>query len=187
VFALLLLLFTIIPAIEIGLFVVVGRDIGPAATISVVIFTGFAGAALARYQGTRVLTQIQEALAGGTIPTDELVEGALVLFGGALLLTPGFLTDAWGIACLAPPTRRLFALGLKRWFARRVTLTGPGRAEMAGFRMWTGGVQPGPAAREQRIDLGIEEPANAPGPRTIDASFSVVADEPDKPEKPDAD
>lgn len=177
-FLLLLLMFTIIPAIEIGLFVVVGSDIGPAATIAVVIFTGFAGAALARFQGTRVLTQIQEALARGAMPTDELVEGALVLFGGALLLTPGFLTDAWGIACLLPPSRKLFALGLKRWFWRRMTRTGPGRVEMKGFHMWTGGVRPGPAAREPRIDLGIEAPDSSPGPRTIDASFSVVPEPP---------
>ncbi|MCP4867661.1 MAG: FxsA family protein [Proteobacteria bacterium] len=180
-FVVLLLLFTVIPAIEIGLFVVVGSDIGPAATIAVVIFTGFAGASLARFQGTRVLTQIQEAMARGAIPTDELIEGALVLFGGALLLTPGFLTDAWGIACLLPPSRKLFALGVKRYFARRVTRTGPGRAEMKGFHMWTGGVRPGPAAKEKKIDLGIEEPATNPGPRTIDASFSVVPEPPEDP------
>jgi UPF0716 protein FxsA len=178
VFFLLLFLFTVIPALEIGLFVVVGSDIGPAATIAVVLFTGFAGAALARFQGTRVLTQITEALEQGAMPTDEIVEGALVLFGGALLLTPGFLTDAWGIACLAPPSRKLFALGLKRWFSRKMTRTGPGRVEVGGFHVWTGGVQPGPAAKERRIDLGDDEPAPTSGPRTIDASFSVVRDEP---------
>jgi UPF0716 protein FxsA len=181
-FFLLLFLFTVIPALEIGLFVVVGSDIGPVATIGVVLFTGFAGAALARFQGTRVLTQIQEALARGAMPTDEIVEGVLVLFGGALLLTPGFLTDAWGIACLAPPTRKLFAIGLKRWFSRKMTRTGPGRGEMGGFRMWAGGVQPGPAAREKRIDLGADEPPSTEGPRTIDASFSVVPDDPRKDE-----
>ena len=87
-FLILLILFTVVPAVEIGLFVRIGGQIGAAATIAVVLFTGVAGAALARSQGTRVLRQIQEALGRGQMPTDELVEGALVLFGGALLLTP---------------------------------------------------------------------------------------------------
>ncbi len=179
-FGLLLFLFTVIPAIEIVLFVVIGGEIGPAATFAVVIFTGIAGASLARFQGTKVLVQIQEALAGGRMPTDELIEGALVLFGGALLLTPGFMTDVWGICCLLPPTRKGMAIALKRYFTRRMTRTGPGRVEMGGWHVWTGGVRPGPAAKEPRIDLGDAEPPPAQGPRTIDASFQVVPEEPEE-------
>jgi UPF0716 protein FxsA len=177
VLAILILLFTVIPAVEIGLFVVIGGRIGPWATVAVVLFTGVAGASLARYQGLRVLQQIQDALGRGAMPTDELVEGALVLFGGALLLTPGFLTDAWGLSCLFPVTRKALAVLVKRGFARRVKRTGPGGAEMGGWQMWTGGVQPGPAAQEKRIDLGEDEPPAARGPRTIDASFQVVDEE----------
>lgn len=173
-FLLLLLLFTVVPAVEIGLFVTIGGQIGPAATVAVVLFTGVAGAALARMQGMRVLRQITESLERGAMPTDELVEGALVLFGGALLLTPGFLTDLWGLSCLFPPTRKLFAAGLRRYLARRMNQTGPGRTEMGGWHVWTGPVRPGPGAKEKRFDLGEPEPQ--PGPRTIDASFQVVGD-----------
>lgn len=172
----LILAFTVVPALEIGLFVVIGGRIGPVATIAVVLFTGIAGAALARMQGLRALQQIQDTLAKGSMPGGELVEGALILFGGALLLTPGFLTDAWGLACLLPPTRRVMAVVVKRWLARRMLSTGPGKAEVGGWRVWSGGVQPGPAARESRIDLGDDEPGAGGGPRTIDATFSVVAE-----------
>ncbi len=174
---LLILAFTVIPAIEIGLFVVVGGKIGPLATVAVVLFTGIAGASLARMQGLRVLSQIRESMEKGNMPTGELVEGGLVLFGGALLLTPGFLTDVWGMCCLVPPTRKLMAVVVKRWLGRRLLRTGPGSAEVGGFRMWTGGVQPGPAARQKSIDLGDAEPPPAAGPRTIDATFSVVEGE----------
>lgn len=171
---LLILAFTVIPAIEIGLFVVVGGEIGPLATVAVVLFTGIAGASLARTQGLKVLQQIQDTLGKGTMPANELVEGALILFGGALLLTPGFLTDAWGLACLLPPTRRLMAVVVKRWLARRMKRTGPNQAEVGGWRVWSGGVHPGPATRENKIDLGQKEPAPRGGPQTIDATFSVV-------------
>jgi len=173
VFLLLLLLFTVVPALEIGLFVVIGGQIGPVATIAVVLFTGVAGAALARMQGVKVLRQVTESLEQGAMPTDELIEGALVLFGGALLLTPGFLTDLWGLSCLFPITRRGLAIGLKRYFSRRMQRTGPGRVEMGGWHVWTGAPRPGPGAKEQQFDIG-QEPVE--GPRTIDASFQVVED-----------
>ena len=183
-FGWLILLFTVIPAIEIGLFVVVGGQIGSVSTIAVVIFTGAAGASLARMQGLRVLRQIQEAMGRGEMPTDELVHGAIVLFGGTLLLTPGFLTDAFGISCLLPPIRTIYALAVKRWASRRITKVGPGRTRFGGFHVWTGGVHPGPAAQQQHIDLGAGEAAEipAPSPRTIDASFTVVDEGEDEPQ-----
>lgn len=177
-FLILLILFTVVPAVEIGLFVRIGGQIGAAATIAVVLFTGVAGAALARSQGTRVLRQIQEALGRGQMPTDELVEGALVLFGGALLLTPGFLTDAFGVSCLLPPSRKALAVLVKRWAARRVQRVGEGRFDVGSFKVRTGAPRPGPAAPEQSIDLsGLQPPTAEGGPRTIDADFEVVAPE----------
>lgn len=146
-FPVLLLLFTVVPAVEIALFVQVGGVIGTFNTFGVVLFTGIAGAALARSQGFALLTQVQANLARGLMPTDELVEGAVVLFGGALLLTPGFMTDIFGLSCLLPMTRKGIATLLRRWAKARVTRVGPGRANVGGFRMWTGGVHPGPGAR----------------------------------------
>lgn len=169
----LVLLFTVVPAIEIGLFVVVGGRIGPVATVGVVIFTGVAGAALARSQGIRVLARIRTALDAGQMPADELVEAALVLAGGILLITPGFLTDLTGISCLLPPVRKVWAALLKRWLLRRI---GAGaRHDAGGWRLWTGGVQPGPGSA--RVDPLDQEPPSSRSPRTIDATFSVVGGE----------
>jgi UPF0716 protein FxsA len=194
-FLVLLLLFTVIPAIEIALFVMVGGEIGPLSTFAIVIFTGVAGASLARMQGFAVLLQMQNSLAIGRMPTEELVEGAVVLFGGALLLTPGFLTDLFGLSCLVPLSRKGYAALIKRWASSRIERVGPGRANAGGFRFWAGGVQPGSAPRKDPIvpntpradHRGIPGPLQGVGftppppvtghPETIDASFSVQEDE----------
>lgn len=103
---LLALLFLVVPAIEIYLIVVVGGVIGPAATLAIVAVTAVVGAALARRQGLEVLRRLQESMATGRGIERSLAEGALVLVAGVLLLTPGFATDAVGLALLAPPVRR---------------------------------------------------------------------------------
>ena len=194
-FLVLLLLFTVIPAVEIALFVVVGGEIGPLSTFAVVIFTGVAGASLARMQGFAVLLQMQNSLAAGRMPTEELVEGAVVLFGGALLLTPGFLTDLFGLSCLVPLSRKGYATLIKRWSASRIERVGPGRANVGGFRFWAGGVQPGAAPRKDPIVPNVPRGGDGAPPRSrqpggfappppvtgrteiIDASFSVQTDE----------
>lgn len=176
IFLLLLVAFTVVPAVEIGLFIEIGGQIGAAATVLVVLFTGIAGAALARSQGTRVLRDIQGALSRGQMPTDEVIEGALVVFGGALLLTPGFLTDGLGVSCLLPPSRKVLAALLKRWARGRVQVVGEGRVNVGGFRVRTGAPRPGPAAQKRSIDLEATPTAQG-GPRTIDADFEVLPDD----------
>ncbi len=108
----LLLLFIGVPLIELVLFLHVGEWIGLWWTVAIVILTGVAGAALARSQGFRVWHRFQGALAAGRLPHAEMVEGLLVLIAGALLLTPGFLTDASGFFLLVPPARA--------WVVRRM-------------------------------------------------------------------
>lgn len=174
-FWILLVLFTVVPAVEIALFVEIGGRIGALSTFAVVLFTGVAGAALARSQGLRVVTEVQAALSGGKMPTDELLEGAFVLFGGALLLTPGFLTDFVGVACLLPPSRKAMAVLARSWAARRISVVGQGRFDVGGFNVRTGPVRPGPAAQDKHIDLSGEKTPTAPGgPRTIDADFEPI-------------
>lgn len=173
-FVLLLLLFTIVPAIEIGLFVEVGGRIGAANTIAVVLLTGFVGASLARAQGTAVLASIQRSLAAGTMPTDELLEGAFVLVGGVLLLTPGFLTDGLGLLCLVPPTRKAMATAAKVWAGKRIVQSADGSFGASGFRMWTGGVMPGDARHEHRVDPTGQQGAARPEARTTTADFRPV-------------
>ncbi len=173
-FWILLLLFTALPALEIAAFLRIGGFLGLPSTLAIVLLTGVAGAMLARSQGFRVLTDIQKALERGAMPTDGLLHGAFVLLGGALLLTPGFLTDAFGLSCLLPPTRHALAWWVKRFVSRRIQRAGGGGVEVMGWNLRTGAVRPGPAAKEKRFDLGEDETLPSPGPQTIDATFTVV-------------
>ena len=103
----LFLLFALIPVIELALLVEVGGRIGVAPTIAVVLGTGAAGAWLARSQGIRALQRLQEAVRTPQFPGEEIFDGILILAGGLLLLTPGFLTDILGFCALVPGSRYL--------------------------------------------------------------------------------
>lgn len=114
-FRLLLALFFIVPLIEIFVLIQVGGIIGAIPTVFLVVFTAVLGALLLRAQGFATIGRVQATLARGELPAMELLEGAMLLFGGALLLTPGFFTDAIGFVCLIPQLRQ----PLVRWFMRR--------------------------------------------------------------------
>jgi UPF0716 protein FxsA len=103
----LLLLFTIVPLLELFLLVKLGTVIGIGATILLVIFTGILGAWLARWQGLGVLRRLSEEMAGGRLPTDALLDGLFILIAGAVLLTPGLITDALGFLLLIPQGRAI--------------------------------------------------------------------------------
>jgi len=118
----LLLLFTAVPLLELALLLQMGRWIGVWPTIGVVIVTGFTGAVLAKWAGASVLGRIRSEVAKGRLPSDGLVEGALVLVGGALLLTPGLLTDLVGLSLLFPLTRALYRERIKRAFRKKISL-----------------------------------------------------------------
>lgn len=116
-FAILFTLFLLIPLVEIYLLIKVGGLIGAVPTIVLVVFTAVLGAFLLRIQGFSTLSRLRETAARGGIPAIEMLEGAVLLIAGALLLTPGFFTDAIGFACLIPPLRRYVILRLlKRFF-----------------------------------------------------------------------
>jgi UPF0716 protein FxsA len=111
----LLLAFIAVPLIEIALFIQVGGVIGLWPTLAIVILTALAGTALLRRQGFQEMNRLRAALGGEGDPSEPLVHGAMILFAGALLLTPGFFTDAVGFALLLPPVRAwLFAQIRKR-------------------------------------------------------------------------
>lgn len=103
---LLLLVFFSLPVIEIYLLVKVGNLIGALPTVFMVVFTAVLGALLLRQQGFATLRRVQASMARGQIPAMELLEAMLLTLGGALLLTPGFFTDALGFLCMIPPARR---------------------------------------------------------------------------------
>ena len=113
----LLLAFTLIPLAEITVLIWLGGVLGLVNTIAIVILTALAGAYLARMEGTRILLQIRTNMNQGIMPTDELIEALIIFVAGAVLLTPGFLTDIAGLGFLFPPTRRIFRQWLTSRFA----------------------------------------------------------------------
>lgn len=106
---LLFLFVLIIPFTEIYLLLGVGSMIGALPTISLVVFTAVLGTWLLRQQGFATFQRFQASLAQGVMPAYEMVEGPIILVGGALLLTPGFITDMFGFACLIPQLRKKIA------------------------------------------------------------------------------
>jgi UPF0716 protein FxsA len=122
VFIRLLLLFIIVPALELTLLIQLFRTTGWPFSLGLIIFTGIVGSALAKMQGLKVWRSIQSDLASGRMPGDAVVHGLLILIAGALLLTPGILTDVVGFLLLVPLTRRLVSDRLKTWFSKKVSM-----------------------------------------------------------------
>lgn len=98
-------LFLVVPIVEIYLLIQVGSVIGAFPTILLVVMTAVIGAFLLRQQGMSTLARFQNNMASGTLPAKEMIEGVLLIVGGALLMTPGFFTDTLGFLCLIPFTR----------------------------------------------------------------------------------
>ena len=134
VFFLLLLLFFTIPLLEITVLLQVGSAIGVLPTIAMVVLTAVIGAGLIRAQGIATLGRVRLELERGELPAVGIIEAAMLLVAGALLLTPGFVTDAVGFLILVPPLRRR---AIQSFLIRRVVTTGaapgqggPGRARV---------------------------------------------------------
>lgn len=139
-FLVLVLAFTVMPALELWMLIELGRLIGGFETVAYVVLLGVVGAWLGKRAGLSVFRELMDGLRAGIPPADKLVEGALVLVGSVLLVTPGVLTDAVGILLFVPPFRRFLAPRVKRaalaWATRRgVTI---------------GAAGPGPRARERQ-------------------------------------
>ena len=122
----LLLLFTFVPLVELYLLIRIGRVIGVVPTIAIVVVTGALGAALARHQGLGVLRRLQEDLVAGRPPTGALVDGLLILVAGAMLLTPGLITDAVGFLLLVPAGRKVVRKAVSAALERRFVVRDPG-------------------------------------------------------------
>lgn len=108
-FKLLFILFITVPLLELYVLIQVGGMIGILPTIALCILTAALGAGLMRLQGLQTLASVRQKLDQGEVPALELVAGAILLFSGMLLLTPGFLTDCLGFLCLVPRFRLYFA------------------------------------------------------------------------------
>ena len=120
--ALLAVVFLVVPITELAVIIQVGQWIGVAETIVVLILVSFVGAWLAKREGLAVLRRMRQQVNSGRVPAAELIDAFLILFAGALLLTPGFLTDCVAVALLLPPVRISVRRLLSRWFARRIVI-----------------------------------------------------------------
>ena len=116
----LFLLFAVIPVIEIYLLLKIGSLIGALPTVALLLAVSLTGAWLVRQQGFEILRRIQAELAQGRLPAAELLDGAMVLVGGVLLMTPGFFTDFLGLFFLIPVTRILIKQVVARWIQGRL-------------------------------------------------------------------
>ncbi len=114
----LLFLFILVPALELALLLEVGQRIGTLNTLLLIALTGVVGASLARRQGLGVLRRMQAEFDQGRVPSGSIVDGVIILLSGALLITPGLLTDTLGFLCLVPTTRAMIRSLLWRWLQR---------------------------------------------------------------------
>ncbi len=165
---LLFLVFIVLPIAELYVIIKVGEAIGILPTIALLLVDGFLGATLARSQGRAAWRRFNEAMAAGRVPAKEVYDGAAIIFGGALLLSPGFITDVLGIFLLLPPTRAL----LRKMLVGTARRVGPARAAFYVYDRRPGG-RPGAG------------PAGAPTPPRrpargydVEGTATEVADEP---------
>jgi UPF0716 protein FxsA len=115
------LLFLVVPFVELFVLIQVGQEIGALNTIVILLVVSFFGAWLVKREGLGVLRRAQQRVEARQVPGIELIDGVLILLAGALLLTPGFLTDIVGILLLLPPVRATLRGAVRRWLERRVT------------------------------------------------------------------
>ncbi len=116
----LFIIFTVVPIIELALLIKVGGLIGTWNTVFLVMATAVAGAYMVRMEGLSVFYRLQDNLARGVFPADELLDGGMILVAGALLLTPGFFTDVLGFVLVFPLSRSLVRKRVKAYLRRRV-------------------------------------------------------------------
>jgi UPF0716 protein FxsA len=159
----LILIFIVLPIAELYVIIQVGGAIGVLPTLALLVIDGVLGAALARSQGRAAWARFNLALAEGRVPARETFDGAMIILGGAFLLTPGFITDVIGLLLLVPPTRALFRAIVARLAFRRVAFT----VRTVGFGH--------PAAGDARRPPG---PSHGSGAYDVEGTATEVTDPP---------
>ena len=155
----LLALFIVLPAVELALLVQVDKLIGFWPTIGLILATGFIGSLLARREGLSVWRRLNQRMAEGALPGKELLDGVIILLAGALLITPGVLTDVIGFMGLLPPTRALIRkIALKR-IDRAVKR---GSISVTGFRQSGGWMYTNPSQRDEETPRWQGAPRDLP-------------------------
>ncbi len=157
----LLLLFVLVPLAEMILLIEIGKRIGTLATLGLIFFTGVLGAWLARRQGLAVLRKVQEETRAGRVPAGPLIDGVLILIAGAVLITPGVLTDLFGFLCLVPAARTALKRYLRERFERAVASGDVEVSVSAGG--WAGGWPGGGPRSGQMRDVTPRAPERSAG------------------------
>lgn len=157
--ALLVALFIVVPIVELYVIIQVGQAIGVVPTLLLLLADAILGSMLLRHQGRGAWRRFNEALAQRRFPGREVADGAMIVVGGTLLLTPGFVTDILGLLLLIPPTRAILRRALRSFFARRFLIVG------LGDRAMRGGPQGGGAPPHRYDYDGTAEEIDAEDPR----------------------
>ncbi|HYG96569.1 MAG TPA: FxsA family protein [Solirubrobacterales bacterium] len=152
---LLVLLFIVVPIAELYVIIQVGQLIGIVPTLILLLADAVLGSMLLKHEGRSAWRRFNEALAARRFPGKEVADGVLIVIGGTLLLTPGFLTDVFGLLLLLPPTRAIARRVLKRLTIGRFTVVGMGGGGPGPFRP-PSGAGPRPS-RDYDIDATAEE------------------------------
>jgi len=132
----LFILFITVPLFELYFLIKVGGLIGVLPTIFLCILTAAIGAGLLRHQGLQTLARVQQKLDQGEIPATDMIAGVILLFSGALLLTPGFMTDVLGFLCLTPQIRLSMANTILEYLAKRGTRVNVDRSVIVDGEYW---------------------------------------------------
>jgi UPF0716 protein FxsA len=189
----LVLIFIVVPIAELYVIIKVGEAIGLVPTLVLLLADAILGSMLLRQQGRAAWVRFNRALAENRLPHKEVFDGVLIIFGGALLITPGFLTDILGLIFLIPPTRALVRRFSSRLVRRRLAMGG-------GATMWTFGRAQGPPRRRPgsggpsgprrepapEDPFGWEEPPpppprTGPRPEDIEGTGQEIRDEDELP------
>ena len=158
---LLFLAFLVVPLVELYVLIQVGQAIGALPTVAILLADSLLGAALMRSQSRAAWQRFLTASRAGRVPAREVVDGALIIFGGALLLTPGFVTDILGVLLLLPPTRALVRRYLVKGVAVRMVGGPAAMGGEAAFRAYrararsrtpAGGAGPHGSQRDDAVD-----------------------------------
>lgn len=142
-FGKLLLLFILVPIAELYLFITIGSQLGLGPTLAIIIATAVLGASLTKSQGRRAMEKFQAATAAGRMPAKEAIDGLMILLAGAVLITPGFLTDAVGFLLLVPPFRAIVAGYAGKRLKGKIQVVTPG--------------MPNQSAQEQRPESKLDD------------------------------
>ena len=191
---LVVLIFIIVPIAELYVIIKVGEAIGLIPTLVLLLLDALLGSMLLRHQGRAAWVRFNRALAEGRLPHKEVFDGVLIIFGGALLITPGFITDIFGLVLLIPPTRAIVRAISSRMVRRRIALGGGvwtmGRTQgPSGRRPAPDGPGPGPGGHDVPPRGHVPDdpfswedpPAPAPRPDDIDGTGHEIRDENELP------